>query len=361
MYKNALDVTKSTTFGKMKFLWIFALFCLTVSANQPFDDNDGQIHGENGWYLPRTDGTFDWVNKEEAENYLETMENVDSFGLSTVPVKYYLYTRVNPSKGTKIVATTKSVDASYFDASKPTYFVIHGWTQSYTSGMNKDIRAAALRTFDCNVIVVDWARARSVDYATSVIAVPKVGKKIAEMIDFLNKNYKMPFETLTVAGHSLGAHVAGYAGKNVKNGKINTIIGMDPALPLFSYDKPKKRLADTDAVYVQSIQTNGGLLGFKQPIGKGACYPNGGEEQPGCILDVTGACSHGRSTTYYAQALEWNNFGLIECNNYKTAVAKTCGSQFSTARMGAVYPIDRVTGIYYAPVHSSSPYGVTNN
>lgn len=311
--------------------------------------------------MPRVDGSFDWVDKEEAENYLDSMENIEEFGLSTVPVKYYVYTRANPSKGTKIVATTKSVDASNFDPTKPTYFVIHGWTQSYTSGMNKDIRSSALRTFDCNVIVVDWARARSVEYASSVVAVPKAGKKIAEMIDFLNKNYNMPFETLTVAGHSLGAHVAGYAGKNVKNGKIQTIIGMDPALPLFSYDKPKKRLASTDGVYVQSIQTNGGLLGFLKPIGEGAFYPNGGESQPGCILDVTGACSHGRSTTYYAEALELNDFGCIQCADYKQAVADSCGSKFSTARMGAVYKADRVAGVYYVPVHSSSPFGVSNN
>ncbi|XP_061386827.1 phospholipase A1-like [Musca vetustissima] len=344
----------------MKFLWILALFCLSVSANQPFDDNEGQIHGENGWYVPRIDGTFDWVSKEEAENYLEAMENIETYGLTTVPVKYYVYTRANPTKGTQIVATLKSINASNFDASKPTYFVIHGWTQSYTSGMNKEIRTAALRRFDCNVIVVDWARARSVDYATSVIAVPKVGKKVAEMIDFLNKNYNMPFETLTVAGHSLGAHVAGYAGKNVQNGKIHTIIGMDPALPLFSYDKPKKRLSATDGVYVESIQTNGGTLGFLKPIGAGAFYPNGGKEQPGCVLDVTGACSHGRSTEYYAEALELDDFGAIECPDYKQAVADSCGAKFSSVRMGAVYDIYDVDGIFYVPVYKTAPYGVLN-
>ncbi|XP_073816200.1 phospholipase A1-like [Musca autumnalis] len=348
------------TFNRMKFLWILALFCLTVSANKPFDDNEGQIHGENGWYVPRTDGTFDWVDKDVAENYLESMENIETHDLTYVPVKYYLYTRANPTKGTKIEATTKSVGGSNFDGSKPTYFVIHGWTQSYTTSLNKEIRDAALSRFDCNVIVVDWARARSVDYATSVLAVGRTGKKVANMIDFLNKNYNMSFDTLTVAGHSLGAHVAGYAGKNVKNGKINTIIGMDPALPLFSYLNTRKRLAEGDAKYVQSIQTNGGQLGFLKPIGEGAVYPNGGEEQPGCGIDLTGACSHGRSTTYYAEALQLNDFGIIECKNYKSAVSDSCGSKFSSARMGAVYASDRVAGVFYAPVGKSYPYGRTN-
>ncbi|XP_075147675.1 phospholipase A1-like [Haematobia irritans] len=347
----------------MKFLWILAVCVLAVTANQPFDDDESQIHGENGWYVPRLDGSFDWVDMEVAENYLRSMEDLEDVEtyLSTAPVKYYLYTRANPSKGQKLTSTTKSIDDSNFDPSKPTYFVIHGWTQSYTSGMNKDIRSAALRTFDCNVIIVDWARARSVDYVTSVAAVSKVGKKIASFIDFLNKEYKMSFDTLTVAGHSLGAHVAGYAGKNVKNGKIGVIVGMDPAMPLFNYDKPKKRLAETDAVYVESIQTNGGLLGFLKPIGRGAFYPNGGESQPGCIADITGACSHGRSTTYYAEALELNDFGTIKCSAYKDAVNSKCGSTFCAVRMGAVYPEDDVPGIFYVPVHRSDPFGVTND
>ncbi|XP_019891155.2 phospholipase A1 isoform X2 [Musca domestica] len=341
----------------MKFLWILAIFFVAVSANKIFKDNKAKIHGENGWYVPRVDGTFDWVSKEEAESYIEMIE---SFELSTNPVEYYVYTRANPSKGTQIVATTESVSASNFDASKPTYFVIHGWTQSYTSGMNKDICAAALRRFDCNVIVVDWARARSVDYATSFTAVPGAGAKVAEMIDFLNTNYNMSFDTLTVAGHSLGAHVAGYAGKNVKNGKISTIIGMDPAFPLFDYEKPDKRLAKTDGQYVQSIQTNGGKLGFREPIGEGAFYCNGGEEQPGCPLDVTGVCSHSLSTTYYAEAVDINDFGTIQCSDYEQAVADSCGTNFSTVLMGAVYDVDKVPGIFYVPVHSSYPYGVSN-
>jgi len=135
--------------------------------------------------------------------------------------------------------------------------------------MNKNIRDAWLSNGDYNVIVVDWARARSVEYASSVVAVPKVGKKVAAMINFLASDFGLNLNTLYVIGHSLGAHVAGYTGKNT-NGQVHTIIGLDPALPLFNYNKPNKRLSSTDAYYVESIQTNGGTLGFLKPIGKGA-------------------------------------------------------------------------------------------
>lgn len=323
-----------------------------------FDEDDTRIHGENGWYVPQEDGSFNWVDKDVAEAYLEAMENIDEFGLSTTPVKYYLYTKKNPTKGKKITASTKSIDASNFNPANPTRFVIHGWTQSYLASMNKEIRNAWLSVGDYNVIVVDWARARSVDYATSVLAVPKVGKKVASMIDFLVNNYNMPLDNLYVIGHSLGAHVAGYTGKNVKTGQIHTIVGLDPALPLFSYDKPKKRLSSTDAYYVESIQTNGGELGFLKPIGKGAFYPNGGKSQPGCPLDVAGICAHSRSCTYYAEAVSMDNFATMKCENYKDAVAKDCGATYSSVRMGADNNSYMVAGDFYVPVNKKAPFGV---
>jgi Lipase len=36
-------------------------------------------------------------------------------------------------------------------------------------------------------------------------------------------------------------------GKNVKTGKVQVIHGLDPAGPLFYFDKPEDRLAKTDA------------------------------------------------------------------------------------------------------------------
>ncbi|XP_068155941.1 LOW QUALITY PROTEIN: phospholipase A1 VesT1.02-like [Drosophila tropicalis] len=341
----------------MKTILFVAFFALAASAFA-LEEAD-RVNGENGWYVPQEDGSFEWVDMDVAEEWLERQELLEGRGLTTVPVKFYLYTSSNPSKGKKITTTTKSIDASNFNAAHPTRFVIHGWTQSYTSSMNKDIRAAWLSHGDYNVIVVDWARARSVDYASSVLAVPKTGKKVAAMINFLHSNYGMSLDDLYVIGHSLGAHVSGYAGKNT-NGQVHTIIGLDPALPLFNYNKPSKRLSSTDAWYVESIQTNGGNLGFLKPIGKGAFYPNGGKTQPGCTLDVTGACSHGRSVTYYAEAVTEDNFGSIKCGDYEAAVAKECGSTYSNVRMGADTNAYMVEGDFYVPVNSKAPFGMIN-
>ncbi|XP_011291126.3 phospholipase A1 VesT1.02 [Musca domestica] len=331
-------------------------FCLAAACASVIPEEE-RVNGENGWYVPQTDGSFEWVDLEEAESYLNQAEQLEG-RLSSNPVTFYLYTKSNPDKGHEIKATTKSIKASPFNAKHPTRITIHGWTSNSNDYVNSGVRKAYLKKGDYNIIAIDWARARSVDYATSVLAVPGVGKKIAALVDFLVKEYDMKLDDLEIIGHSLGAHVAGFTGKNIASGKAHAIIGLDPALPLYSYDKPSKRLSSTDAHYVESIQTNGGKLGFLKPIGKGAFYPNGGKKQPGCGADLTGSCSHGRSVSYYVEAIEKDNFATIKCENYEDAVAKKCGSTYSGVRMGAIHNAYMVAGDFYVPVHSEYPYGV---
>jgi hypothetical protein len=73
-----------------------------------------------------------------------------------------------------------------------------------------------------------------------------------------------------MVGFSLGAHVVGMAGKGTRRGKVNTIVGLDPAGefnwclaslnkfkfcfflgPLFAVNNPSTRLAAGDADYVE--------------------------------------------------------------------------------------------------------------
>lgn len=70
--------------------------------------------------------------------------------------------------------------------------------------------------------------------------------------------------------YSLGSHIAGLAAKQLKSaGKIGCIIGLDPASVRFNYFEKEKRLADSDAEYVQIIHTDGDKFGFWNPLGHG--------------------------------------------------------------------------------------------
>lgn len=92
---------------------------------------------------------------------------------------------------------------------------------------------------------------------------------MAELIDALAMN-GMNLQNLTMVGHSLGAHIAGLAGKKLKTcNKVACIIGLDPASVGFNFSKSHKRLAISDADYVQIIHTDGRKYGFSNPLGHG--------------------------------------------------------------------------------------------
>lgn len=63
---------------------------------------------------------------------------------------------------------------------------------------------------------------------------------------------------------------------------------MDPAFPAISYDDLSQRIDPSDAQYVHIIHTNGGMLGFRKPLGHSDFYPNGGMNQKGCGIDLFG-------------------------------------------------------------------------
>lgn len=102
----------------------------------------------------------------------------------------------------------------------------------------------------------------------------------------LHREKHIPLSNFHVLGHSLGAHIAGFTGKQVKRltGKrIARITGMDPAGPLFEGIRSKRmRLSKEDAQVVEVLHTNGGFLGYLTPLGSIDFYANNGQIQPNC-------------------------------------------------------------------------------
>lgn len=151
-------------------------------------------------------------------------------------------------------------------------------------------------------VIVGWGEgSKTFCYSWAKKRVNEVGFVVAEFLDFLIGNDTSMWTKLSIVGHSLGAHVAGFAGKNVKYGRVGTIIGLDPALPLFNEDDEDSRLNDNDAEYVEIIHTNAKCYGMSKAIGSADFYVNGGEKQPGCWID---RCHHSRSVNYFTESLE---------------------------------------------------------
>ncbi|XP_050088339.1 phospholipase A1 VesT1.02-like [Anopheles aquasalis] len=248
--------------------------------------------------IPTAGGDWVWTHRK-AISRKSTHEVGD--------VAFILYTtqdigntgyRLDPSNA------AESIAVSNFGANRPTRVIVHGWLNSADSPVARTIRETYLLQWNYNVIVVDWSVcAMAWNYAKAVGCVPMVGKALGGLLDELQRNGGLLLEDVYLIGHSLGAHVAGIAGKTVTTGQIHTIFALDPALPLFSIHSPENRIGVRDAMYVEVIHTNAGLLGFQHPIGTADFYPNGGSHQPGCGLNIAGLCSHSRAWELFVETL----------------------------------------------------------
>ena len=77
--------------------------------------------------------------------------------------------------------------------------------------------------------------------------VEAVSKVVAKFIKLLINNKLAAYDSIVIAGHGLGAHIAGLACKQIAGGKVKMIFGLDPSGPLFNPNDPSNRLAATDA------------------------------------------------------------------------------------------------------------------
>lgn len=81
-----------------------------------------------------------------------------------------------------------------------------------------------------------------------------------------------------IEGHSLGAHMVGYAGRSFNSQTdqlIPRITGLDPARPCFSEGERLDGLRPGDAEFVDIIHSNPGILGIRRRLGDVDFYPNG--------------------------------------------------------------------------------------
>ena len=176
------------------------------------------------------------------------------------------------------------------------------------------------------------------------LMLPVMASSIADLLQTLNADYGMSYDTLHLVGHSMGAHLSGFVGKRViaLGKKIGTIIGLDTSSSCVSYTNTAGRLASTDAVYVESVHASSPFTGFKKPIGMASFYVNGAATQDLCQTTMwsNGAfylrwvqfalkslCSHTLATNFYADSLMCNDAEIYVCDDYQSAMNRNCGSE----------------------------------
>ncbi|VEN53807.1 unnamed protein product [Callosobruchus maculatus] len=246
---------------------------------------------------------------------------------------FTIYNRNTPD-GWKVTNLTEL--SKYFDKSKKTKVITHGWTSKGLLADCAEIRDAYLETHDYNVIVYDWyAIGGDCDYIGKVLPrMEEVGAYYAKFLEYLVENLGADPKDIHLIGHSLGAHVIGFAGRRLKNGKkLGRITGLDPAGPGFDYFRTQSSgefLNANDAEFVDAIHT--GLqypphwfgFGSNRIAAHADFYPNGGACQPECVIDNCASifgliCNHGVSYKLFVRSIrDENQYIARKCSDLPT-------------------------------------------
>lgn len=262
--------------------------------------------------------------------------------------------------------TLAELERNGFNSDAPVTFLMHGFTsgyplqawisaiiESYTIDRETRGRNRGDSELEHNLFVLNWHyAARGIVYPRAVANIPIVASYATRFInEKLIDEANIDPRRIQLIGHSLGAHLAGFIGKNTRS-KVGRIYGLDPAGPCFGTISgglypSSKRLAPSDAEEVITIQTNTALLGIDKPLGKYSVFVEGGSVQPGCqgggvlkslqTLTFDGgdfdtvACSHSRApnllTYRHDQSDSGDNCQLIayECKDWASFQAGHCG------------------------------------
>ncbi|XP_046589812.1 lipase member H-A-like [Neodiprion lecontei] len=123
------------------------------------------------------------------------------------------------------------IQSEYFIVNADIKILIHGYSETISNTKMIDIKNVYLEKGEYNIIVVDWGvLANSTCYVHAARAVCKVGDMVGRLLDQLILS-GVSLTSIHIIGFSLGAHVAGFAGKNVKLGIIERITGTQNSLP----------------------------------------------------------------------------------------------------------------------------------
>ena len=276
-----------------------------------------------------------------------------------VGTKFFLYTR----NGEEQIYADGLANSAYLQK-RETKFLIHGYMGNI-NGWVVDTANLLLDLADFNVIAVDWSRgAKHIIYHRSVANTRLVGAQIGFMVNALQETYQILPSDVHIIGHSLGAQIAGYAGKTISG--LGRISALDPAGPAFYNNDTRVRVSKADAAFVDVLHTNGdtsrtlaGGLGLMDAVGTADFYVNGGQDQPGCSINL---CSHNRAVDIYMESIKQScSFLSYPCEPGNTCISReySCSSllgETRCARAGYFSLVDGARGSYYTTTTAEAPY-----
>lgn len=280
------------------------------------------------------------------------------------PVFYHLYTNENPLAAQVINSQNLAViENTNYKPQCSTKILIHGWRSGALEQCTQVIKNGYISSteYDClNIFITDWSRcASNIYYFGPALFVKNVGYRVGGLIEYLVNNLSTPITNIHVIGHSLGAHVAGFAGKYIqeKGMVLPWVTGLDPAAILFYPILPERRLSDTDGICVETLHTTEIPVGYPCQLGKVSYFINGGKSQPGCEqsanLIEAQKCSHSLACFYFAEAVRLNTKNKFYSE--KCISRNCCNSKAELDQKPGTNSTCKTHGIY---AFNTNPYGL---
>ncbi|KAI4502880.1 hypothetical protein M0802_001924 [Mischocyttarus mexicanus] len=358
--------------------------------------------------------TYTWVNKthDNAVGFASNNEQVDCLGLgitfantlswffankangeNALDVTFLLSSRNQLKRVQVYIGKQFGLEWTDFKIERRTIIIVHGFLSHSDEEWIIEMEKALLQWNDVNVVVVDWsAGGNTWNYYKAAVNTKIVGYQISKFLEHIINATTVTsnWGTIHLIGHSLGAHICGFAAKEFKKRQSNWIIhritGLDPAQPCFRNTGSSIHLDKTDAPFVDIIHTNGKLLsnlglGLPEPIGHVDFYPNGGKSQPGChesnktyfgYLPIPqkyiqqAICNHGRSYIYLTESLLltsmnncsfWAHHWDLSYKNIKKIISEPCNKDVCL-EMGIKAENYPHRGTFFLFTSKSSPYCV---
>lgn len=296
------------------------------------------------------------LNDDARASIIETI-------LEREPATFKLYTRENPFGEEQLfLNNTEVLYASHFNESRPTKFIVHGFSDTGNEGWIRDLIGAYLLYQDVNVIVVGWGILASDAYPVAAKNTRLVGEYLGQFLEFLNRDSNLEYKDVHISGHSLGSYVAGFAGA-YHDGRVGRITGLDPASPLFETISgivdPEYRLDPTDAQFVDVIHTSGPTFGFLAPLGHADFYPNDGKiPQPGCsFVPTITYCSHSRAHQLMTESIGSTvGFKARMCESWEKYKEQLC--DYNPVILMGEYASTSLRGKFYLSTNGAPPYAL---
>ncbi|XP_013165250.1 PREDICTED: lipase member H [Papilio xuthus] len=235
----------------------------------------------------------------------------------------------------------------------------------YKCFIKRDIEELVRQTYktipDIYLIIIDHSaytyetKEKLRSYERSVLYSFYIGNGLGKFLAGFNR-YGYPSKNIHCIGHSLGAHILGYAGEryNVETSEnVWRITGLDPAGPCFANASKEEQLRSGNAGFVDVYHCNAGQLGTTNAIGDADIFFNKqGKIQPGCkgLSDEDLAkCYHKACILYWTiSVLRSHFYQAVACPSYDAYIAGSCTT--NTTPIGHLTVA--VKGIFYVTTES---------